>query len=201
MSWFTELKATAEIRVESLPLDRLPGWTRDEHSIHRHDRGYFEVIGIAVEADNREVRGWCQPIVRPVRTGTTGFLVQQIAGTLHFLVHARMEPGIFDMFEMAPTLQHLPGSGLQDAPLLDAFTAAPPDTVRYAALQSEEGGRFFHYQNRNIVVELPAHAPLAAPPGYVWMTLGQIHEFLRYNNYFNIEARGLIACLGVTSTR
>jgi dTDP-4-dehydro-6-deoxy-alpha-D-glucopyranose 2,3-dehydratase len=199
MSWFTELKATAEIRVQSLPLTGLPGWSRDDLSIHRHDRGYFEVIGIAVEADSREVRGWSQPIVRPVSAGTTGFLVQQVAGTLHFLVQARMEPGIFDMFEMAPTVQHIPGSDLPDAPLLDVFASAPAQAVRYAAIQSEEGGRFFHYQNRNIVVELPADQRLAAPRGYIWMTLGQIHEFLRYNNYFNIEARGLIACLGVTS--
>jgi oxidase EvaA len=197
MSWFTELKATAEIRVQSLPLAGLPGWSRDERSIHRNDRGYFEVVGIAIEADSREVRGWYQPIVRPVSTGTTGFVVQEIAGELHFLVHARMEPGIFDMFEMAPTVQHIPGSELPDAPLLELFSRAPREQVRYAATQSEEGGRFFHYQNRNLVVELPPGQRVALPRGYIWMTLGQIHEFLRYNNYFNIEARGLIACLDV----
>ena len=197
MSWLTELKATADIRLQTLPLASLPGWRRDEFSVHRDDRRYFEVIGIAVEADNREVRGWCQPIVRPVAQGTTGFLVQEIEGALHFLVHARMEPGIFDMFELAPTVQHIPGSDLPDAPLLDFFARARPDQVRYESTQSEEGGRFFHYQNRNMVVELPPGERLALPPGYIWMTLGQIHEFLRYNNYFNIEARGVIACLGV----
>jgi oxidase EvaA len=197
ISWLTELKATADIRVQTLPLASLPGWSRDEFSIHRDDRRYFEVIGIAVEADSREVGGWCQPIVRPVATGTTGFLVQQIEGALHFLVHARMEPGIFDMFELAPTVQHIPGNDLPDAPLLDYFARARADQVRYEATQSEEGGRFFHYQNRNMVVELPPGEQLPLPPGYIWMTLGQIHEFLRYNNYFNIEARGLIACLGV----
>lgn len=198
MSWLTELKATAEIRVESVPLSGLSGWTKDEMSVHRNDRRYFEVIGIAVEADNREVRGWSQPIVRPVSIGTTGFLVQRIDGVLHFLVHARMEPGIFDMFEMAPTVQHIPGSDLPDAPLLDYFSAPAPEQVRYEAIQSEEGGRFFHYQNRNIVVQVPEGEEIPIPRGYIWMTLGQIHEFLRYNNYFNIEARGLIACLGVT---
>lgn len=201
ISWLTELKATAEIRVETLPLRGLPGWTRDDTSIHRDDRGYFEVIGIAVEADSREVRGWCQPIVRPCAVGTCGFLVQRLRGVLHFLVHARMEPGVFDMFEMAPTVQHLPGGGAQDAPLLEHFTDPAPQRVRYLQVQSEEGGRFFHYQNRNVVVELPESEPLEVPRGFIWMTLGQIHEFLRYNNYLNIEARGLIACLGVTGAR
>lgn len=201
ISWLTELKATAEIEVRTLPLRDLPGWRRDELSIHREDRGYFEVIGIAVEADSREVRDWCQPIVRPCAAGTSGFLVQRLQGVLHFLVQARMEPGVFDMFEMAPTVQHLPGGGAQQAPLLEHFTAPAPQRVRYDQIQSEEGGRFFHYQTRNVVVELPEAERLEAPRGFVWMTLGQIHEFLRYNNYLNIEARGLIACLDVRGAR
>jgi dTDP-4-dehydro-6-deoxy-alpha-D-glucopyranose 2,3-dehydratase len=197
MSWLTELKATAEIQVESLPLKDLPGWRRGADSIHREDGAYFEVIGIGVEADSREVRGWCQPIVRPCEVGITGFLTQRLEGVLHFLVQARMEPGIFDMFELAPTVQHIPGSGAPDAPLLRYFSRPDPERVRYQALQSEEGGRFYHYQNRNIVIELPEDERIDVPRGHIWMTLGQIHEFLRYNNYFNIEARGLIACLEV----
>ncbi len=195
ISWLTELKATADIRVQPLPLRGLPGWVQDDRSIHRADRGYFEVIGISVQADSREVAGWSQPIVRPQATGTVGFLVQRIRGALHFLVQARMEPGTFDMMEMAPTVQYLPGALPSDAKLLSLLRGSE-GTVRYRGLQSEEGGRFFHYQNDNVVVELPETRSVDAPPGYIWMTLGQINEFLRYNNYFNIEARGLIACLG-----
>jgi hypothetical protein len=28
------------------------------------------------------------------------------------------------------------------------------------------------------------------------MTIRQLKEFIRFNNYLNIEARGLLACLG-----
>ena len=106
------------------------------------------------------------------------------------------------MFEMAPTIQYLPGSGgISPAdsppPFFDLVMNAPRDCIRHESLQSEEGGRFYHYQNRNLVIEVNESEQLELPRGYIWMTLGQIHEFLRYNNYFNIEARGLLACLSV----
>lgn len=202
VSWFTDLKARSEIRVRQVPLKSLPGWRKDEASIYREDRSFFSVIAVAVEADNREVKGWTQPIVRPCSVGTTAFITKKFDGVLHFLVQARMEPGIFDMFEMAPTVQYLPGSnGLGESDVLPPFfsivASSGRDRIRYESVQSEEGGRFYHYQNRNMVVELDESDHLELPPGYIWMTLGQIHEFLRYNNYFNIEARGLLACLGV----
>jgi oxidase EvaA len=201
-SWFTELKCAAGIDVRSIPLRGLPGWRQSATAIHRDDGRFFSVVALEIEAPNREVPRWSQPIVRPCAAGTTAFVTGMIDGVLHFLVQARMEPGAFDMFEMAPTVQHLPGSGPAGEPdslppfhalLADASAAA----LRHRSIQSEEGGRFYHFQNHNIVVEHEAPERLELPRGYIWMTLGQVAEFLRYNNYFNIEARGLLACLGV----
>lgn len=205
ISWLTELKATSEIQVRQVPLRELSGWRNDDVSIYRDDHGFFSVIAVSVEADNREVRGWSQPIVQPSAIGTTAFVTQRLGGILHFLVQARMEPGVFDMFEMAPTVQYLPGSSGYDQagerpPFLDLVEGAPPDCVRYESIQSEEGGRFYHYQNRNVVVEINDSVKLDLPRGYIWMTLGQLQEFMRYNNYLNIEARGLLACLGFTNS-
>jgi oxidase EvaA len=202
ISWLTELKAMAEIQVQQVPLNALRGWQKDDLSIYREDRRFFAVIAVSVEADTREVPGWSQPIVCPCATGITAFVTRRIDGVLHFLVQARMEPGIFDMFEMAPTIQYLSGSGGigpadMPPPFLDLVANAPRDRIRYESLQSEEGGRFYHYQNRNVVIEINESEELELPRGYIWMTLGQIHEFLQHNNYFNIEARGLLACLGV----
>ena len=202
ISWFTELKATSDIQARQVPLRALPAWSKDDVSIHREDRCFFSVIAVAVEADNREVAGWSQPIVQPCSRGTTAFITKRIDGVLHFLIQARMEPGMFDMFELAPTVQYLPGSAAPaaaDKPpfFYDLVANAPRACIRHESTQSEEGGRFYHYQNRNLVIELDEAQELQLPRGYLWMTLGQIHEFLRYNNYFNIEARGLLACLGV----
>ena len=69
------------------------------------------------------------------------------------------------------------------------------DQVLVDTMQSEEGGRFYHEQNRNMMVEAGEDFPLELPPRYTWMTLRQIYNFLRFNNYLNIQARSLISAL------
>jgi oxidase EvaA len=85
--------------------------------------------------------------------------------------------------------------GRPGAPIyLDLFQDPPAEWIRYAAIQSEEGGRFFHYQNRYMILEVPEDMELPGSPAHRWMTLGQIQELLPHG-YFNIEARNLLACL------
>jgi oxidase EvaA len=33
------------------------------------------------------------------------------------------------------------------------------------------------------------------PENYIWMTLNQLNEFIKFNNYLNIQARSLIAAV------
>jgi len=201
ISWFTELKTQCVIATRETRLDGLPGWSRSADAISRDDGKYFSVVAVSVQASNREVAGWTQPIIAPCKTGIVGFITKRIGGKLHFLVQARVEAGSFDMLEMAPTVQYLPGEEgarveEKSPPFLDLITEAPSQSVRHNSLQSEEGGRFYQYQNRNIVVQLGDDEVLDLPGNYIWMSLRQIKEFIRYN-HFNIEARGLLACLGL----
>ena len=83
----------------------------------------------------------------------------------------------------------------KDAEEVDRFIDADPARIRHSSIQSEEGGRFYHLRSRYMVVELPEGERLEIPDNYTWMTLAQLHNFVRYNNYLNIELRGLLACL------
>jgi oxidase EvaA len=71
---------------------------------------------------------------------------------------------------------------------------APDTNILYDSLQSEEGGRFFQIQNRNMIVEIPEDTRLNLPFNYTWMTLAQMKEFMRYG-MFNIEARSIISAI------
>ena len=55
--------------------------------------------------------------------------------------------------------------------------------------------RFFREQNRNVVCEVNEAIPDDPPENFIWLTLGQMQEFLRYNNYLNIQVRSLISML------
>ena len=80
-------------------------------------------------------------------------------------------------------------------PFLDYVLNVPKDKIIFDTLQSEEGGRFFKEQNRNMVVFAGDEITCDLPENYIWMTLNQLLTFIKYNNYLNIQARSLIAAL------
>jgi oxidase EvaA len=134
-----------------------------------------------------------------MQEGLCAFIVRKIQGVYHFLVQAKIECGNFDVVEMAPTVQCLTGDyrdpRVAKPPFFDYVLNARGRQVLFDTLQSEEGGRFYHEQNRNLVVEGDSSLPERLPENFNWLTLGQVKEFLRYNNYLNIQARSLIATL------
>lgn len=203
LSWFTNLKTLYEVNAELVPLNDVSGWGLVDGEIrHEHSR-YFSVIGISVKASSREVGSWQQPLIESAKGGIIAFICQMKNGVLHFLVQARVEPGNFDIIELAPTLQFTPanydGPDANDLPPFhDLVVNASAENVRFDHLQSEEGGRFYHDQNRYQVIELPEDQdPGEIPKNYTWMTMNQIKRLIKYNNYFNIEVRGLLSCLSV----
>ena len=199
LHWLSELKARYELVVDRIPLNQVDEWRVTDDEIARPDRRFFRVLGVEVTIENREVRAWCQPLIEPMQEGICAFIIRRINGVLHFLVQAKIECGNFDVVEMAPTVQCLTGNykdGYLYTPrFLDVVLNAPRERVIFDTKQSEEGGRFFREQNRNLLVEAGDEFPVEVPENFMWLTLGQIKEFLRFNNYLNIQARSLIAAL------
>ncbi len=70
--------------------------------------------------------------------------------------------------------------------------------VRHGTLQSEEGGRFFQEQNKHIIIEADDYFPIEISDRFIWMTLDQLHIFLKFNNYLNIQTRSLLSLLQFT---
>jgi len=197
--WLSGLKARYELLVDRIPLKAVEDWQVTDEEIVRADRRFFRILGAEVTIDNREVRSWCQPLVEPMQEGLCAFIIKKLSGVYHFLVQAKIECGNFDVVEMAPTVQCLTGNYkdgyLYTPTFLEHVLDAPRERVVFDTLQSEEGGRFYHEQNRNMLVVAGDDFPAEVPENFMWLTLGQIKEFLRFNNYLNIQARSLIAAL------
>jgi dTDP-4-dehydro-6-deoxy-alpha-D-glucopyranose 2,3-dehydratase len=203
LNWITELRTRTDIRTRQVPLNAVPHWSRSKEKIS-HDSGlFFDVIGVDVHAQGREVSHWMQPMLRPCGTGLAAFLVTRVAGVVHVLVNARVEPGYIDIVELAPTVQCIPDNyrylPAAARPLfLDRMLRARPDQIRFEATLAEEGGRFYHARNRYLVVETDATVP--EHPEYRWVALHQLVDLLRHSYYVNVQARSLIACLHSLST-
>jgi oxidase EvaA len=199
-SWLVDVKTGFELDVRrvSLPALASAGWISDGTSI-RHDSGrFFEVMGVSVSAQSREVDTWTQPMVRPTRDGVLAFVCQRRAGLLQFLVQARVEPGFIDSVELGATLQLSPGNYRRaaDLPPLSDYLKCPDEWVRLRVMQSEDGGRFYHDEKEHLVIEVPPDEPVDAPPHYRWMTLGLLQALVARSYHVAVEARSLLACLG-----
>lgn len=200
LSWFTELKTCTELDRNLVPLNELEEWRRGDGVIARADGRHFTVLGVHVRATNREVGEWWQPMLRPAGRGVIAFLGRHIDGVFHLLVHGRTEVGTRDLVEMAPTVNCIPDSyrDIRTALLpryFDLVESAPPERLLVDVVHSEEGGRFYHAENRYLVVDAGDAFPLDVPLDYCWVTPGQLIRFTGVGNYVNVAARCLLTCL------
>lgn len=198
--WFTNLKTTYELTVKKVPLNRLSEWFMGKDRIYHRDNKYFEVIGVDVNIENREVIKWSQPLIRPIQSGICAFIIKEIHGIAHFLVQAKMEVGNFDILEFAPTVQCITGSyqnddSLNNLPFLDYVLSATSDLIVLDTYQSEEGGRFYQEQNRNMLILANDDINLDVPTNFKWISLHQLKVFIKFNNYLNIQARSLLSLI------
>ncbi|MEU8552276.1 NDP-hexose 2,3-dehydratase family protein [Streptomyces roseoverticillatus] len=200
LGWLTETKACRELVQRSIPLSAVERWYRTEDEIGHEEGHHFTVVAASVRATGREVTQWTQPLLAPVEQGLAAFVTRRIGGVRHVLVRAETEAGVLDVAELAPTVQCLPEQvrGLPPGArprYFDVVTAAAPSRVLYDAVQSEEGGRFHHADNRYRIVEVGEEFPVETDPDFRWVGVGQLAGLLRHSNYVNIQARTLLACL------
>lgn len=200
LSWFTDAKARRELRVGRVPLDEVSGWRRLPDRIAHETGKYFSVIAVAVEATGREVSRWTQPLIAPRAPGIVAFLAKRFGGVPHLLMRAACEPGYLDLVEMGPTVQctelnyrDLPE--YERPPYLDHVLTAPPERIRYSAVLSEEGGRFYRARNHYLLIEAGDDLPADVSADYCWMSVRQCRALLAHGHYLNIEARSLLACV------
>lgn len=197
LNWLTALKCKYELDIKPVSIFQISDWKVGHDEIFHVENKYFKIIAAKVSISNREVQEWTQPLVKPIQEGVTAFIVKEINGVDHFLVQAKLECGNFDILEMAPTVQCITDSynSINDVPFLETVLNADEKNVLYDTLQSEEGGRFFREQNRNLIIRADEGFSNEVPSNYCWVTLKQLNTFLKFNNYLNIQARSIISVI------
>ncbi|MDN3354715.1 NDP-hexose 2,3-dehydratase family protein [Actinomadura sp. DC4] len=199
LSWFTGVRSRRHVRATRIPLAKVSDWARGEWSIEHADERYFRIAAVEVEAGNREVTHWSQPLCEPIGLGVSAFVACRFEGVPHLLAHARPEAGFLDTVEFGPTVQYTPEeyAGLPDTsrPLFaDLVRDAPPSRIRYDAVLAEEGGRLLNAESRYRIVEIDeTEVPSPPPPDYQWVTPGQLSSLVRHGHYVNVQARSLLA--------
>lgn len=199
ISYITSQKCKYELEVNQVSLSKLKDWVIEKNCIRHVQDKYFKVIAVQVSIENREVVSWTQPMVEPAQEGLCAFVCKEINNNLHFAVQTKLECGNYDIIEFAPTVQCLTGNYKEtkegSLPFLDYVLNIPKNQIIFDTYQSEEGGRFYKEQNRNMIVMAGDEIDLELPENYIWMTVNQLQTFIKYNNYINIQARTLLSAI------
>lgn len=65
----------------------------------------------------------------------------------------------------------------------------------FDAILSEEGGRFYHEQNRNVIINISDNDNFSLPEGYMWISYSTLNYLIQVNNCVNIQLRNLISLI------
>lgn len=200
LDWMKQQNNEVISDIKQIPLSELKGWSYRDERI-RHDSGkFFSIDGIRIHTNYRDVAEWDQPIINQPEIGFLGFIVKKFDGIMHFLMQAKIEPGNLNIVQLSPTLQATRSNytrvhGGKSPTYLEYFNGEKDVVVLVDQLQSEQGARFLHKRNRNIIVEVDEKEDFIVKSGFIWVSLGQIKELLRYPNVVNMDSRTVISCI------
>ena len=205
IEWFNKKREESDMIVEEIGVKDLEKWNIEEKTgnLSHNSKGFFEIIGVKVSNTfDREVgkEGWTQPMIAKNPGGILGILMKKINGIPHYLLQAKAEPGNIGKLQLSPTLQATTSNLLKahggKRPLFaEYFDDSNNPKIIYAKWQSEDGGRFYLKSNYNMIVEIEDDEELDIPDYFIWVTLYQIKQLLKIENFVGPHVRGIISYL------
>lgn len=213
--YMNEYKMLDNSDIKLVPLKDLKSWKFENGELYSN-KCCFKVVYCDIEIEGREVRKWQQPLLEATGQSTFGLIYCSDKGKLKFLIHAKSEVGCFDRIEIGPSVQLEPFERA-DATIIDkvfnenlaAFERNQYDDISNTSLQlsgevkfqglfSEEGGRFYHEQNQNIIMQINKNdLPNPLPEGYFWVDYQTLNILIQFNNCLNIQLRNLLSILDI----
>tara|TARA_B100000683_G_C12498194_1_gene556825 strand:- start:925 stop:2271 length:1347 start_codon:yes stop_codon:yes gene_type:complete len=199
--WYEKTKTKNQFNVERLELSKLNLWRVNKETGNiEHDSGkFFKIRGLRVNLINQSKKNnWDQPIIDQPETGILGFITKEFNGIRYFLVQAKMEPGNINTIQISPTVQATKSNYTKahkgKTPLyLDYFTEPNKAKKIFSYLQPEQGARFLHKRNKNIIVHIDEDIEVFE--NFKWLTLFEIKKLLKYKNIVNMDTRTIISCI------
>ena len=191
-------KMFSDSSARLIPLSELSDWEMRNGELVSNTPFPFKVIFCDISIEGREVKHWTQPLFEAAGIATFGLLCCEENGVLKFLVKATPEIGCFDLLELGPTIQQEAYSPTQHDNEISPFffeLLEKKQGIIFDQLLSEEGGRFYHEQNRNILIRIPHEQLPSLPEGYFLLDYYTLNQLTQINNILNIQLRNLLALL------
>lgn len=199
--YINNYKMFTEPKKRFVPLHELKGWRMCDERIFCEENYPYQVIFCDIAIEGREVKQWTQPLFEAMGIATFGLICCEQKGVLKFLVRATPELGCFDGIELGPTVQReaisLPGHQETEIDRFFFDRLSQGKDIFFDHLLSEEGGRFYHEQNRNVLMRIEEEELPELPAGYFLLDYRTLNELVQVNNTLNIQLRNLLSLLEV----
>lgn len=194
-----DLKMFDESSLELVDLYSLSSWKMDKVNFSCEESYPFRVTFCDISIEGREVCHWCQPLFEAMGKANFALLYSDDDGKREFLVKVTKEIGCFDVAEIGPTYQREAVFQCEEDEVstLVQKKIKTGEGVVFDNLLSEEGGRFYHEENRNLLIECHKDEIHRLPLGYCWCDFATLNALNTVNNTLNIQLRNLLSLLEV----
>jgi oxidase EvaA len=199
--WFKKMNKKYYIKIKRIYLIDMKNWSLTNRRIIHNKKAYFSIIGINVLAKSREVSHWNQPIIQHRSTHFAGFVIKEINSTIHYLVKYIVEPG-YKLGSVTCTVKTSNISNYKNNKNLSVkskfllkkfFFNKKNSSIKYDAVQSHEGGRFYKSQIRYMVAKINDKQNIKLDDNYRWISQNQMISLIK-KGVLDIEARLCFAC-------
>ncbi len=191
-----------ENKVELIKLKDLKLWEMKNNEFRCKNHYPFKVIFCDIEINNREVSKWRQPLFAACKQSMYGLFCCNDNGIMKFLVSLMAEPGCIDGVEIGPTIQdemiHNENyTYIDEVEKIFHDKLKNNENVIYDCILSEEGGRFYHYSNRNVIIFINKEDITDVDTKYTWVDYATLKILIQINNCLNIQLRNLLSLLTI----
>ncbi len=198
-NYLNNIKMFFDAKTKLVPLTELKNWKLTEKGMFCNVDSNFDIRYYDIQISGREVQRWRQPLLCARGMGVFGLFVCEHEGVYKFLVSVKTEIGAFDTVEIGPTVFMEPVHNEKPNFVNQLFLEKleKKEGILSDCLFSEEGGRFYHEQNRNVIIMTDYIEQQLLPQGFFWMSYSSLNGLVQINNCLNIQLRNLLSILEI----
>lgn len=193
-----DFKMFKETQTHITSLLDIANWKVTDNGVFSQQKADFSVRQYQISIDGREITSWDQPLFVAEGIAELALLTRNHNGVREFLIKLQPEIGTLDSVEYGPTIQWETtkrGKPVDDVEKIYANQLSFNQGIIRKTLLSEEGGRFYHEQNLNVIMEVDDNAIQDLPDEYLWVNYSTLNYVIQVNNVLNIQLRNLISMI------
>ena len=191
---FNIFKKKFIISKKQIYFNKLKNWKIKKDRIFDLKNNFFSILFIKIKTNSREIESWHQPIISDHSKSFNGFLVKVQNNTVHYLLQITQEPGFNSpKFTTTVNVKNFNFKKNRNIKYMNHFKK---NNFKLDVINSDEGGRFFKNESRNIICVLKKQININSSKNYIWASHNQVINLINQNK-LSIEARNLFASFNI----